>query len=527
MCASITLSHLAWSTPDGRPLFSALDLGFTAERCAIVGRNGVGKTTLLRLIAGELQPRAGRITASGTIAMLRQIVDVAPHERIADLFGVRAGLALLARAEAGTATIDELAEADWEIEAKLAAALASVGLDAGPETPLARLSGGQRTRAALAAAVYRQPDFLLLDEPTNHLDRDGRDAVIALLAGWRGGAIVVSHDRELLGRMDAIVELTGLGAARYGGNWSAYSERKAIEREVARHDLAQAERRADQVARQAQLTAERKQRRDGAGARKGARGGMPKIVIGAMKRRAEESGGANARLAERQRDEAAGHLAQARARIEPLIPVRVDIAPTGLAPDRVVLRLEDIVAGHDRAAPPILEGLCLDVRGPERIGLTGPNGSGKSSLLAIIEGRLAPWSGTVHRPLPFAALDQQVSLLDPALSIAANFTRRHPGATVNMCRAALARFGFRAGAAEQIVGSLSGGQKLRAGLACVLGGASPPPLLLLDEPTNHLDLDSVAAVEAGLCAYDGAMIVVSHDESFLAGIGITRRVEMG
>ncbi|ATE63025.1 ATP-binding cassette domain-containing protein [Rhizorhabdus dicambivorans] len=527
MSASITLSNLAWSTPDGRPLFSGLDLGFTAERCAIVGRNGVGKTTLLRLIAGELAPRAGRIAISGTIGTLRQIVDVAPDETIADLFGVRAALALLARAEAGIATIDELADADWEVEARLAAALASVGLDVGPETPLIRLSGGQRTRAALAAAIFARPDFLLLDEPTNHLDREGRDAVIALLSNWRGGAITVSHDRELLGHMDAIVELTSLGATRYGGNWSAYEARKAIELEAARHDLAHAERRSAEVARQAQLTAERKQRRDSAGARKAAKGGMPKIVLGAMQRRAEESGGANARLAERQRDEAAADLAGARARIERLTPVRVDLARTGLVADRVVLRLAGIAAGYDRAAGPLLDGLDLEIRGPERIALTGPNGSGKSTLLAIADGRLAPWAGTVHRPVASALLDQNVGLLDPALSIAGNFALRHRQATVNGCRAALARFGFRAEAAEQIVGSLSGGQRLRAGLACVLGGEAPPPLLLLDEPTNHLDLNSIAAVEAGLRAYDGALLVVSHDEAFLDAIGITRRVELG
>jgi ATPase subunit of ABC transporter with duplicated ATPase domains len=123
-------------------------------------------------------------------------------------------------------------------------------------------------------------------------------------------------------------------------------------------------------------------------------------------------------------------------------------------------------------------------------------------------------------------LDQQVSLLDRSLSIADNFARRHPEATANACRAALARFRFRAEAADQIVGTLSGGQMLRAGLACVLGGESPPPLLMLDEPTNHLDLEAIEAVEAGLSAYDGALFVVSHDEAFLDAIGIGRRLQL-
>jgi ATPase subunit of ABC transporter with duplicated ATPase domains len=125
----------------------------------------------------------------------------------------------------------------------------------------------------------------------------------------------------------------------------------------------------------------------------------------------------------------------------------------------------------------------------------------------------------------FALLDQQVSLLDPALSIRDNFRRINPRVDENACRAALARFMFRADAALQTVAALSGGQMLRAGLACVLAG-DPPPLLILDEPTNHLDIESIEAVEAGLQAYDGALLVVSHDETFLEALGVTRRLEL-
>jgi ATPase subunit of ABC transporter with duplicated ATPase domains len=172
----------------------------------------------------------------------------------------------------------------------------------------------------------------------------------------------------------------------------------------------------------------------------------------------------------------------------------------------------------------VLHDLSLTVVGPERIAVTGPNGSGKTTLLSLLTGRLAPWTGTVQAMVPLALLDQKVDLLDRTLSIRDNFRRLHPGADENGCRAALARFMFRADAALQTVESLSGGQMLRAGLACVLGGANPPSLLLLDEPTNHLDIESIEAVEAGLRAYDGALLVVSHDQTFLDAIGITRRL---
>jgi ATPase subunit of ABC transporter with duplicated ATPase domains len=523
MSASIVLSGLAWSTPDGRPLFSQLDLSFGADRTGLVGRNGVGKTTLLKLVCGTLRPPVGTISVAGTLGILSQSVQDAPGETVADLFGATEGLALLQRAEQGTASADELAGADWTLESRLTAALDRLGLDAGAGTPLATLSGGQRTRMALAALVFAEPDFILLDEPTNNLDRAGRASVIDLLAGWRAGAIVVSHDRELLETMDAIVELSPLGATRYGGNWSHYRERKAAALAAARHDLADAEKRVDALARRAQVNAERKARKDGAGQRKRARGDIPRIQLNTMKDRSEASGGEAARLAERRRTQALDDAAAARERIEVLQPLSVMLPPTGLPAARTVLRVEAASVGF-KAGQPVLRDLSFAITGPERVAVTGANGSGKTTLLSLLTGRLAPWAGKVQVMVPFALLDQKIELLDRTLSIRDNFHRLHPGTDENGCRAALARFMFRADAALQTVESLSGGQMLRAGLACVLAGPAPPSLLLLDEPTNHLDIGSIEAVEAGLCAYDGALLVVSHDEAFLDAIGITRRI---
>ncbi|WP_428149570.1 ABC-F family ATP-binding cassette domain-containing protein [Brevundimonas sp.] len=526
MSASIVVNDLAWAPPGGSPLFSSLNLTFGAERTGLVGRNGVGKTSLLRLIDGRLTPQAGSLTIHGRLAVLRQTVQVDEQETVADLFEARDALAVLARAEAGEADADDLARADWTLEARIVSALGRLSLDATPETRLATLSGGQRTRAGLAALLLAEPDWLILDEPTNNLDRVGRQAVIDLLSGWRSGAIVVSHDRELLETMDAIVELTTLGATRYGGNWTAYRARKALELEAVRRDLADADKRLTDLARAARQTAERKARSDKAGRAVAARGDQPKILLGMRKDRAEDTGGEQSRLAERRREQAEGAAAVARERIEVLQPLTVTLPPTGLPIGREVLALDRVTAGYVPGHP-VLTDLSLHIAGPERIAITGPNGSGKTTLLSLITGALAPTSGRVRLSVPVAMLDQQVAILDPALSIRDNFRRLHPGIDENACRAALARFMFRADAALQIVGDLSGGQKLRAGFACVLGGPRPPPFLILDEPTNHLDIDSIEAVEAGLRAYDGALLVVSHDEAFLAAVGIERRIEPG
>ncbi|PJE29526.1 putative ABC transporter ATP-binding protein YheS [Pseudooceanicola marinus] len=527
MPASITLSRLSAATPDGTPLFTDLDLTFGPERTGIVGRNGTGKSTLLRLIAGQLSPSAGQITQTGTLAYMRQDSIARPDETVADLMGAAPALALIDRAEAGRASAAELAEADWTLPARLDAALDRCGLSVAPTTPLARLSGGQRTRAALAALLLADPDMLLMDEPTNNLDRDGRRAVIALLRDWTGGAIVVSHDRELLEEMDTIVELTSLGATRYSGSYSTYRAQKAQELAAAEHALAHAEKTREETARRARQAAERKARKDAAGRRSRAQGGQPKILLDAAKERAEASGGVGHRLRDARRDAAEAALADARAQIEVLTPLRMQIAPTGLPAGKTVLHLEGVSGGPDPAAP-VIHDLSLTLTGPERIAVTGPNGSGKTTLLRLMTGALFPTAGRVTLGVSaWALLDQNVSFLDGDQSLRDSFRSLNPGATVQTAQAALARFGFRAEDARRSAEALSGGERLRAGLGCTLGGCPPPQLLLLDEPTNHLDLPGLEALEAALESYDGAVVAISHDRAFLDALRPDRVISLG
>lgn len=525
MPASISLHNLAWSTPDGRPLFAQLDLQFGPERTGLVGRNGVGKTTLLKLIAGQLTPSVGSVSIQGTFRTLQQAVRPQPGETIADLLDVVAPLATLTRIEQGLGSDEDLANADWMLPTRIAAALDRVGLDAPPETELEALSGGQQTRARLASLLFAEPDFLLLDEPTNNLDRAGRAAVLQMLTNWRAGAIVVSHDRELLEAMEAIVELTSLGIARYGGPYSFYREQKTLELAAAEQSLAHAEKAAADIARRGQTAAERQARRNSAGKRTAAQGGIPKILAGARKDRSEKTSGAGARLHQQRQTEAEEKANAASRQIEMLQTLQVELASTQLPPGKLVLELNAVTFGYDERRP-LLQDLSFRMVGPERVAIAGPNGCGKTTLLKLISGTVRPQAGDVRCLTHFALFDQHVSMLQPAASIRDNYLRLNPGATENEGRAALAKFSFRADAALQAVGTLSGGQLLRAGLACVLGGPAPPPLLILDEPTNHLDLDAISALQAGLQAYDGALLVVSHDETFLKSLGITRRAEL-
>ena len=534
MSALITLESVAASTPDGRALFDNLTLAFGRERTGLVGRNGVGKTSLLRLLAGETTPVSGTVAVSASVGVLAQSAPPAPGETAADRLGVGQALAVLARIEAGEGSPDSLAEdlavADWTLPNRIDEALAEVGLVADPAALLARpasaFSGGQLTRLALAALLVAAPDMVLLDEPTNHLDAEGRVAVARFLDRWRGGAVVVSHDRDLLRGMDRIVELSSLGARVYGGGYDLYAERKAQERAAAETDLAVAERDASRVDRDVQQARERKARRDGAGKRYAESGSAPKILLDAQAERAQKSAGRGERLAERQREAAGQALEEAAARVERVRPLAFSLPSTGLPAGRLALAFENVFFAWPDGTP-VLTDLSLRIVGPERLAITGPNGGGKTTLIRLAAGELEPTSGVVRRGVRAVRLDQHAALLEADQSILENFQRLNPEASVNAAQAALARFLFRNTAARQRAGSLSGGERLRAAMACVLSGAEPPQLLILDEPTNHLDLDSVQAVEAALAGYDGALLVVSHDADFLEGIGVTGSLRSG
>lgn len=523
---TITLTGLSAAAPDGHSLFSNLDLSFGPERTGLVGRNGTGKTTLLDLIAGLREPLSGSVQRRGTVGFLRQWPDITETAAVADGMGLTDELTLFRRGLSGEATPDELERIDWTIEAEMEASLTRLGL-AGldPDRPFKALSGGEQTRARLAGLLVKKPDFLLMDEPTNHLDRAGRAFIGDIIETFKGGLLIVSHDRELLERMDHIVEITTLGVTVWGGNYSFYRSEKARTTERAESELSSARREADRNARDIEAARQRKEKRDAAGRRNRASAGQPKILLDAARERAEGSAGGLGRLAFRQQAEAEGRLTTAKDAIERERKLDFHLAGANLPSGKTILSVDGLSGGPPQN-PRVIDHLSLTVIGAERIALEGENGAGKTTLLRLIAGQLRPLCGSILCPVRLAYLDQSAAILDFGTSLVDNFRRLNHGTTDNAAYAALARFHFRNDAARLTPAALSGGERLRAALACAIGGEDPAGLLLLDEPVNHLDIEAVEAVEDALNAYRGAFIAVSHDDAFLTRIGVTRRLSL-
>ncbi|MGC0051717.1 ABC-F family ATP-binding cassette domain-containing protein [Brucella pituitosa] len=525
MSSLLTLQDISCVTADGRTLFSGINFSVTGGRIGLVGRNGIGKSTLLKIMSGDLTPASGTVTRSGRIGVLEQNSGCDGERMLADLFGARDAFDTLARIESGQGADTDFEQADWLLPQRFDDALQMFGLSLEPQVLLSELSGGQQTRAALAALLFQQPDLILLDEPTNNLDRDGRQAVADMLTKWSGAAVVVSHDRELLRTMDVIAELSQGALTLYGGNWDFYHERKEQEREGAVRDLEIAQRDVKQVRLKAQEAAERQAKSDARGRKSRADAGMSKLLLDAREDRAQKTGGRGDALAERNADRAQSQLREAEAKVERVKPMRFDVEASLSPSGRVALEMLNVSGGPvpDR---PVIRDVSLKIVGPERIVIRGANGAGKTSLLRLITGDLQPTAGEVRRFVPVAMFDQQMSLMDREATLYENFRRLNKGASDNDAHAALARFSFRGESASRLAGGLSGGELLRAALACILGGTLKPELLILDEPTNHLDLDSIEALETALNEYEGGLLLVSHDQAFLDAIGIERVIEL-
>lgn len=512
----VALERVSFRFADGAKLFEALSEVFDKRHTGLVGRNGVGKSVLGRLLVGEQQPSDGRVIRQGRIAYLPQRVVAAPGDRVVDLAGCAQWFDALQRVMRGEPHADDIEVLDgrWDMAERLASALQDEGLGhLDPQTPATQLSGGECSRVALLGAWLAEADMLILDEPGNHLDLPSRRRLGQRLASWRGGLVLISHDRELLAGMQRIVELSATGLRSYGGGYAFYQASREQEREAAQQtlDSARVERkRGERKLRQQQ---ERQQQRSASGRRQAKDSNQAKVLLGMQKSRSENSAGRTAKRLEARRQQLDAQVREAASAVleEQSVILRGQTEP--LPPGRRVLYWRDLRVPFGATPLPDFE-----LFGSRRVAVLGPNGCGKSSLLAVLAGRLAPLAGECRVEVPWALLDQHLHGLDAQESALEHLQRLTPGSAESLLRTRLVHLGVDAETALLPSSRLSGGQRLKVALAGVLAREPTPQLLLLDEPDNHIDLDSRLAVEALLRDYRGALLVVSHDLAFVEAL---------
>ncbi|MEU6118379.1 ABC-F family ATP-binding cassette domain-containing protein [Streptomyces sp. NPDC047117] len=521
--ASVVCTGLTFAWPDGTAVLDDFQLTVGPGRTGLIGLNGAGKSTLLKLVAGQLTPTAGSVQSTGDVGYLPQNLTLDAALPVDEILGIARTRAALHAIEAGDASEEHFTAVgdDWDVEERARATLDQLGLDGIElDRTLGEVSGGESVLLRLAALLLRRPDVLLLDEPTNNLDRRARARLYEAVARWSGVLVVVSHDRELLDLVDRIADLRAGEVHWYGGNFTAYEAALAVEQEAAERMVRVAEADVQRQRRDLGDAHVKLARRVRYGNKMSANKREPKVIMNERKRQAQVSAGKHRIMHTEKLKEARERLSEAAEAVRDDETIRVDLPHTAVPPGRGVLTLRDVTT---RCGTHV----NLELRGPERLALVGPNGSGKTTLLRTVTGALAPAAGeaTVHVPHRF--LPQRLDVLDDRLTVAENVARFAPQATDNHIRARLARFLFKGARADRPAATLSGGERFRATLAALMLAEPAPQLLLLDEPTNNLDLASVRQLVAALGAYEGALIVVSHDERFLTEAGITRTLDLG
>ena len=492
----VVLHDVSFTWPAGSIVLDRISGAFSRGRTGLIGANGTGKSTLLRLIAGRLTPSSGAITVSGSVDYLPQRIAARADATVGELLGItaiRSAIEAIAAGSSDVADFDTIGD-DWDIEGRAAAALASLGLPTDLDRPVSTLSGGETMLTALTGVRLRRADVALLDEPTNNLDLDAREQLYDLVRQWRGALVVVSHDLTLLELMDDTAELRSGSLTTFGGPYGAYREWVRAEQEAASRAVRAAEQvlrkeKRERIKAEERIAHSQRQARKDRANRK-----YVPAAIDDRRNSAEKAQAARRGLADSKVDQARGALERAEAAVRADDAIRVDL------PDPQVPR------GRRLAELPSSDGRPVIVQGPERVAIVGANGVGKTTLLRRVLPELSVRVGYLPQRI---VLDEEATVLDLVRAAA-------PDLAPGVVRDRLARLLIRGEMVHRPVGTLSGGERFRVALARLLLADPPSDLLVLDEPTNDLDIASVEQLVSALAAYRGGLLVVSHDRAFLA-----------
>ena len=576
MSFHITLDHISYAHPSEPPLFVNLSAVFSAPLTGLIGDNGCGKTTLMRLILGDLTPESGSVVAPERMAHLPQDLGLGSDQTLAELCGISEILQALQAVESGeySPKLYEVIGDNWDVEERILAALATYGFTPAalvdrdsPEAVRAlfarqmhSFSGGEAVIAALASLMISDPEFILLDEPTNNLDSSAKAQLVTALEALPCPALIISHDRDLLERMNVIAELhadrQGLAHLRlFEGNYSTYRQALETEQQAAQRHVTEAKNQVRSAHRewvQAQEIISKNMAQVW-------KDDQPDTILDLAKDASRQAAAKlrGLRVGKQEQAQKAYQKAQEQVRIQEKIYAELSQQP--LPAGRKVLELHRADShrvsretftvqqptkvdslhfspaeanNESQQGTPAERPEHLILSGPEHLRITGANGSGKTTLLeAIAHAGEADYLSPVQPAyrvdycIEGAYIPQRITL-DPQLTLLQSVQRANLGVSEQHLRDQLARLLFRRESVHHKTDELSGGERFRAAVAQVLLADPVPQLLMLDEPTNNLDISSVDWLVQALEAYTGALIVVSHDEDFCRRIRIDRTLNL-
>lgn len=527
----LSLQNISYIHPNKDLLFENINLTVSNhQKIALIGNNGIGKSTLLKLIANKLTPYKGQIAVNAKPYYVPQVFGQYNSQTIAQALQVEDKLNALKEILSGKLTERNytLLSDDWEIEERCKEALGHwqlKGLDLSQR--MESLSGGQKMKVLLAGIFIHQHKLVLLDEPSNHLDISGRTLLYNYIESTKNSLIIVSHDRKLLNLLNTVCELGKNGISVYGGNYNFYAEQKQIENNALTQDFQNKEKALRKARKKERETLERQQKLDVRGKRKQTKAGTSKMMMNKMKNDSENSTSKVKSVHADKINSISQELQELRSSLPGIDKMKFDFDNSALHKGKILFSAKNMNFSYN-IQPLWSENLNFQIRSGERLALNGLNGVGKTTLIKLILGELEPKTGTVFMANARSVyIDQDFSLIDNKLKVYEQALRFNISSLQeHEIKIRLNRFLFSRNDWDKPCSALSGGERMRLMICCLNIKNQSPDIMVLDEPTNNLDIQNIEILTTAINEYRGTLIVISHDEYFLKQINIERNFEL-
>lgn len=527
---SIQIEQLSYEHSDREVLFQDISFNIqTGQKCTLIGNNGAGKSTLLKILAKQTSVKTGTIRTASSPYFVPQHFGQYDSMSIYEALNIGEKLEALYQILQGNADSKyfEILNDDWEIEDRTKKALAVWQVDhLDLKSPFCNLSGGEKTKVFLAGIELHQPEIVLMDEPSNHLDYKSREQLASFITSYPATMLIVSHDKTILNLVDHTYELSKFGIKYYAGNYDTYEIQKEIETNSILAQLENKEKELRAAKKSKQEMAERRQKLDARGRQHEIKKGMGKMELNIMQDKAEKStaklhdthGGKIENILE--------DISEIEGNMDGSKQMKINFNSSKLHKGKILAQAKGVNFSYS-SNNLWSEPLNFLIQSGERIMLKGLNGSGKSTLIKLLLKEIIPTSGELYiADFDYVYLDQEYSMLENHFTI---YEQAKEYATEMMehdVKMNLNRFLFDHTTWNKKCEMLSGGEKMKLALCCLLLSSSQPDIIILDEPTNNIDLRNINILISCIKDYQGTIILVSHDQYFIEQVGVDYAIEL-